>query len=96
MIPSWKHKPVLPLRSAQDEMFDNDLMLHEVVDILAQGFDCSRSKRKKNTYERCIQKGKKIIKIVAVDVGDHFVITHVGTFTASKRKLQQLKKKVKI
>ena len=44
-----------------------------------------------NTFERCIKKGKKIVKIVVVDVGEHFVITHVGIFAASKKKLKQFK-----
>jgi hypothetical protein len=72
-------------------MFDNDILLEDVVQILEEGFDCSRSKRKKNIYERCIQRGKTIIKAVVADTGEHLVLTHVGTFTASKRKLQQLK-----
>ena len=72
-------------------MFDNDIFLDDVVKILEEGFDCSRSKRKKNIYERCIQKGKIIIKVVVADTGEHLVLTHVGKFTASKKKLQQLK-----
>ncbi len=93
MIPIWKNKPVLPSKHALDEMYDCGLFLFDALEILEVGFNCSRSKREKNKYERCVQKGKKIIKVVAVDTGEHFIITHVGTFTASKKKLQQLKKR---
>ena len=72
-------------------MFDHDIGLGDVVEILEEGFDCSRSKRKKNISERCVQRGKIIIKVVVVDVGDHLVLTHVGKLTASRKKLQQLK-----
>ena len=34
---------------------------------------------------------KIIIKVVVADTGEHLVLTHVGKFTASKKKLQQLK-----
>ena len=91
MLPTWRGKPILPSRSAQDELFDNDIGLNEVAVILEEGFDCSRSKRKKDMVERCVQRGKSIVKVVVVDTGDHLVLTHVGTFTASKKKLQQLK-----
>lgn len=91
MLATWRGKPILPTRASQDEMFDHDIFLDDVADILEEGFDCSRSKRKKNMYERCIQRGKTIIKVVVADTGEHLVLTHVGTFTASKRKLQQLK-----
>ncbi|MBU4032489.1 MAG: hypothetical protein KKH41_04475 [Candidatus Thermoplasmatota archaeon] len=74
-------------------MFDYDLRMDDIPEILEEGFDCSRSKRKKNTFERCVQRGKRIIKVVVVDTGEHLVLTHVGTFTASKKKLQQLKRR---
>jgi len=72
-------------------MFDHDVILYDIVEILEEGFDCSRSKRKKNIVERCVQRGNTIIKVVVADCGDHLVLTHVGKFTASRRKLQQLK-----
>ncbi len=83
----------MPSKSALDEMYDNDIDFNGVIEILETGFDCSRSKRKKNKFERCILRGKKIIKVVVVDTNGHLILTHVGTFTASKRKLQQLKRR---
>ena len=74
-------------------MFDHDIFLCDVVEILEEGFDCSRSKRKKNTFERCFQRGKIIIKVVVVDTSEHLVLTHVGKFTASKKKFKQLKRR---
>ena len=73
-------------------MFDNDISLFDVENILKTGFDCSRSKRKKDKFEKCIRKGRKFIKVVVVDTGQHLVITHVGSFTASKKKLFQFKR----
>ena len=81
----------MPSRAAQDEMFDHGVSLHDIVEILEEGFDCSRSKRMKNILERCVHRSKTIIKVVAADTGEHLIITHVGKFTASKKKLQQLK-----
>jgi len=90
--PTWKGKPLLPTRAAQDEMFDNDITLLDIENILESGFDCARSKREKNKLEKCIQKGRKIIKVVIADTGDNLIIIHVGSFTASKKKLHQLKR----
>ena len=72
-------------------MFDNDISLIDIEHIIESGFDCYRSKREKNKLEKCIRKGRKIIKVVVVDTGEHLVIIHVGTFTASKKKLHQFK-----
>ena len=72
-------------------MFDNDVSLIDVENIIESGFDCYRSKREKNKLEKCIRKGRNIIKVVVVDTGEHLVIIHVGTFTASKKKLHQFK-----
>ena len=84
---------MMPSRSAQDEMYDNDISIRDAIDVLEDGFDCPRSKRAKNKFERCVQRGKEIIKVVAVDVNGHYVLAHVGKFTASKKKLQQLKRR---
>ena len=74
-----------------NEMYDNDISLDDVIEILDEGFDCSRSKRSENTIERCIKKGNKIVKAVVVETDYNLVITHVGVFTASRKKLTQLK-----
>ena len=93
LIPVWQDKLLMPSKSALDEMYDNDISYEDVIEILEEGFDCSRSKRKKNKLERCSQRGNKIIKVVVVATNEHLIITHVGKFTASKKKLQQLKRR---
>lgn len=80
----WKGKIIFPTRSAQDEMFKENIDLYKAIKILENGFDCSRSKRANNVYERCITGGKKVTKVVAADTGDNIIIIHVGSFTASK------------
>ncbi|MFQ6056574.1 MAG: hypothetical protein ACE5J3_11395 [Methanosarcinales archaeon] len=57
MYPKWKEKPIQPSRSAQ----------HDVIDVLNNGYDCSRSKRAKGTIERCLRRKNKIIKVVVVE-----------------------------
>ena len=74
-------------------MYDNDVYLEDVVEILETGFDCSRSKRAGNIIERCIQRGDRIFKVVVVDANEHMLIAHVGTFKASRKKMQQFKRR---
>ena len=93
MIPIWQGKLLMPSKAALDEMYDLNVNLNDVMDILEEGFDCPRSKRKKNKLERCAKRGRKIIKVVVVDTNEHLIITHVGKFMASKKKLQQFKRR---
>ncbi|MBI4450339.1 hypothetical protein HY642_00045 [Candidatus Woesearchaeota archaeon] len=80
----WQGKPVYPSLSAQRELSHLKLPSYKVVRILEEGFNCSRSKRALGTVERCVVRGNKVYKIVVVDVGDKWLITHAGRFTVSK------------
>lgn len=90
----WKRKPLTPTRSAADEMLRLGLDLFDAKQILEDGFDCSRGKRKKGTYERCMRKGKKMLKVVVVDVGSVHLITHVGSLTATRRKMRRIRDRI--
>lgn len=62
------------------ELEAEGLDLDDVVDILNQGFDCSRSRRKKMIEEKCVQRKDAIIKVVVEDVGEYWELKHVGSF----------------
>jgi hypothetical protein len=87
IAPTYEGARLIPTRSALKEMFDLGFDLFVIAEILEIGYDCSRSKRKTGTLERCIDRSGKTIKAVVVqsynhDLGtDVWVITHVGMFT---------------
>jgi hypothetical protein len=62
-----------------------NLILDEAVEVLERGHDCARSARAARIIERCLDRGKKTIKVVAVESvrrhpeeQDVWLITHVG------------------
>ena len=79
----YKGKPVLPTKTALDELSDIDLNLYEVPEILEKGFEIR--KRKKNIIERCIQRGNKVVNVVVVDLDNFYKLIHAGEFTLSKK-----------
>jgi hypothetical protein len=89
MFPQWKGKIILPTKTAQNEMLKEDVDLYKVQNVLEEGFDCSTSKRAENILERCLETKRRILKVVAVDVGEHYLIIHVGSFKASKKKIRE-------
>ena len=76
---------MIPTKTALNEMDEVGIDMYKVVDILNQGFDCSRSKREKHIEEKCFQRGNKIIKIVVIDKETYYKIIHIGKFTVSKK-----------
>jgi hypothetical protein len=86
----WRGLALVPSRSAAKELYRLNMSLVDVEKILHEGYDCSRSRRKKGTYEICKKRGNKTIKIVLVKTEglfskrDEFLITHVGEFTRRK------------
>ena len=81
----WNGKPLIPANHALDEMDNAGINMHKAVEILEDGFDCARSKRKANTFERCVTRGNKVLKVVVADIGNYCKIIHAGEFTAKKR-----------
>lgn len=62
----------------------------DVLEILKEGYDCSASRRREGILERCMDKGRKTVKVVTVKSynwsleSDVWVITHVGRFTRKR------------
>ena len=85
--PTYKELPLIPTRAAMKELFDLGMDLFNDAEILDDGYDCYRSKRKTGTLEKCVDKGGKTIKVVVVQSYNHsldtdvWAITHVGVFT---------------
>ncbi len=84
MYPAWKKRPIIPTLSATRELLKLNLDLYDVLEILENGFDCSKSKRKPEVFERCIKKKNKIFKVVVVkdewrwSGKKVWTLTHVG------------------
>ena len=84
LYPAWKKRPIIPTLSATRELLKLDLDLYDVLEILENGFDCSKSKRKLEVFERCIKKKNKILKVVVVEDEWRWsgkkvwTLTHVG------------------
>ncbi len=80
--------------SASRELLKGNLDLDDVLKILEQGYDCGSGRRKEEIVERCLRKGRKVIKVVvaktSVTYPDRFKeevwrLIHVGILTYSKR-----------
>ncbi|MEE8167765.1 MAG: hypothetical protein V3T58_02690 [Candidatus Hydrothermarchaeales archaeon] len=87
MILEWKGLPVIPSKSAADEMYREKLLIHDIVEILENGYDCARSRRGADVYERCVDTKNKTLKVVVARSYNYdlksevWVVTHVGMFT---------------
>lgn len=64
---TYNGKPLLPTKTALNELSEIDINLYEIPEILEKGFEVR--KRAKNIIERGVRRGNKIINIVVVDLG---------------------------
>ena len=80
---TYKGKPILPTKTALNELSEINVNLFEVPEILEKGFEVR--KRAKNITERGIQRGNKVINVVVVDLGNYYKLIHAGKFTLSKK-----------
>ena len=84
MYPTFRGSEVKPSRTADREMCDLKIYLDDVIKILQQGKDASRSKRKPDTVEKVLPIRGKAIKVVVVASVTQWnnevcwLITHVG------------------
>jgi hypothetical protein len=76
-----------------NELYENELDIHDALEVLESGYNCRRSKRAKGTIEKCLDIKRKTIKVVVAKSFDYhsdsevWVITHVGI--TSKRKARK-------
>ena len=86
LYPEYLGMPIIPSRTAMSELMRCNMDLEDVAEMLELGFDCSRSNRKEGTLERCVKRGKKTLKVVAVKSYNYslqtecWVLTHAGVF----------------
>lgn len=80
VYPEYKGKPVMPIKRTIEELEEEGLDMDDVIEILDEGFDCSRSAGEENIEEKCIQRKKAIIKVVVENMGDYWKLKHVGSF----------------
>ena len=80
---TYKGKPILPTKTALNELSEIEVNLYEVPEILENGFEIR--KRKKNIIEKGIQRGSKVVNVVVVDLEDYYKLIHAGEFTLSKK-----------
>jgi len=66
-FPMWRGHRLVPSTSAQHEMMDLGLDLHDVENVLECGFDCHKGKRKLGTVERCTRVNGKVLRVVVVE-----------------------------
>ena len=90
--PTYKGLPVITVQTRKgqknvvDELVEYGMDLNDVADVLNEGYNCSRSKRRKGVLEKCIDKGNKTIKVVVqrgnieLDGQDCWELIHVGKF----------------
>jgi hypothetical protein len=84
-FPRYLKKEIKATKNAANELWRFKKDLWDILEILENGYDCSRSKRKINVLEKCVRKGNNIFKAVVVDLNDYLLLIHFGKFTYKKR-----------
>jgi hypothetical protein len=91
IYPFYEGLPLVPSRSVANELYNYNLMLRDILDVLEQGYNCAKSKRKKGTIERCLDRKRKTTRVVITKAYNYsldsevWVIIHVGVTTKPKR-----------
>jgi hypothetical protein len=94
IYPRYKGRVIIPTRSAYHELEDLALNLFDAAEVLENGYDCARSKRKKGKVERCLQLDNKVTRVVAADgqfaysdgyIEDVYWLIHVSVETHKRR-----------
>ena len=84
IYPLFEGLPLIPSRSAMNELYDNNMDLYAVLDVLENGYDCPKDKRSKDLIERCLDRKRKTIRVVVAQSFNYYfdseswVIVHVG------------------
>ena len=92
---TYKGMRIEPTLSASRELVREGKDLYDVLEILQEGYDCSKSKRKKNIIERCSKKGDKEFRVELAETeatyADGYVekvlrLIHFGKSTYNKQR----------
>ncbi|UCE73501.1 MAG: hypothetical protein JSV56_10790 [Methanomassiliicoccales archaeon] len=73
-----------------NELYDNNMDLNDVLEVIESGYDCPKSKRSKEKIERCLDQKRKTIRVViAKSYSDFFasevwIVIHVGVKSKPK------------
>ena len=86
----YEGKPIIPTKTALNELSNLNLDLYAVAEILKNGSEIR--KRSKNVAEKIITRGNKAVNVVVVDMGNYYKLIHAGEFTLTK-KIRRLMKK---
>lgn len=95
LYPEYKKKRIVPTRSAYHELEKLRLDLFDALDILEKGYDCPRAKREKGILERCLRRGKKLLRAVLAEgqfsyangyVEDVYWLIHISEETVKRRR----------
>ena len=93
LYPIYQGLPIITVQTRKgqknvlDELLRHGMDLDDVAEILQEGYDCSRSKRRKGVVEKCIDRGGKTIKVVVqrgfieLDGQECWEVIHVGAFS---------------
>ena len=91
IYPLYKGLPLVPSGSVANELYKCNLSLRDILDVLEQGYDCAKSKRKKGIIERCLDRKKKTTRVVIVKAYNYslesevWVVIHVGITSKPRR-----------
>ncbi len=86
---TYNGKPILPTKTALNELSEIDIDLYKVTEILEKGFKIR--KRADNIIERGMQRSNKVINVVVADMGGYYKLIHAGEFTLSKKFKQKMR-----
>lgn len=94
--PTYQGLPILTVQTRKgqknvlDELAYFGMDLYDVQEILNEGYNCSRSQRRKGIVEMCVHRDNKIVKVVVqkgcieINGKECWELIHVGKF--SKRR----------
>ncbi len=85
LFPRYRDKEIKATKKASEELWEYRKDLWDVVEILEEGYLCSRSPRKENIMEMCITRGNRVFKAVVADCGEYWLLIHFGKFTYKNR-----------
>lgn len=95
IYPAFRGHPIVPTRAAYHELETLGIDLYDIVAVLENGYNCSRSKRAKGKLERCLRIDHKTIRTVVAEgefgYPDGYVervywLIHVSVETYKKRR----------